>query len=193
MDIVNNAIDNIKVSGTYVLGKDVYMIDFEYDKSIDNFKTVLMVFHSDAAPYTYFVDYPILGSGFWISKTAEQDPNFIYYKDDLAHYPIDMVKQMVIIEMFKKYGNTEIKIIEPHAKLKGNTFIKNESEFKVNYLDSTWFTTTISNNPFAVKGHFRLQPKKINGNWTKEVIFIQEFEKKGYVRKSKLTNKKQLN
>lgn len=185
VDIVNNAIEDIKVSGTYIFGKDVYMLDFEYDKSTNNFKTVIMVFHSNALLYTYFIDYPILGSGFWISKTAEQDPNFYHYKDNLVSYPIDMVKLMVITEMFKKYGNTEIKTIEPNRKIKGNIYIKNESEFKVNYLDSTWFTTTISNNPFAVKGHFRLQPKKINGEWTREIIWIKDFKKQGYTSVAK--------
>ena len=99
-----------------------------------------------------------------------------------------MAKLIIITEMLKKYANTEVKIVEPNSKLKGDFYIKNESEFKINYLDSTWFTTTISNNPFSVRGHFRLQPKKVNGEWTKEIIFIQEFEKKGYVRKAKLTN-----
>jgi hypothetical protein len=37
-----------------------------------------------------------------------------------------------------------------------------------------------------VSGHFRLQPKKSNGEWTKELIWIDEFGKTGYTSNAKI-------
>jgi hypothetical protein len=34
-----------------------------------------------------------------------------------------------------------------------------------------------------------MQPKKKDGKWTKELIWIDEFEKKGYKREAKILNK----
>ena len=50
-------------------------------------------------------------------------------------------------------------------------------------MDCTWFTTIVRNECFSVRGHFRLQPQKDNtGNWTKELIYINEFQKHGYIK-----------
>lgn len=88
--------------------------------------------------------------------------------------------------IFKKYASVEI--IESKAKSK-NTFIGckylNETDLDIEYLDSKWFTTLTNVNGFKVRGFFRLQPKKKDGEWTKELIWIDDFEKKGYNRKAK--------
>jgi len=47
-------------------------------------------------------------------------------------------------------------------------------------LDSKWFTTLVKSDAFHVRGHFRLQPKKKDGEWTKELIWINDFQKEGY-------------
>ena len=40
-----------------------------------------------------------------------------------------------------------------------------------------------------VSGHFRLQPKKDeNGEWTRELIYIEPYAKKGYHRLAKVIN-----
>jgi len=188
VDIIGNKIEDIILDGTFIIGDIAHMIHFKFDKTSDTIMLVYMAFTAKGSLIHYIIDHPDAGgSGFWISKVTELNNDYQFsaygYNPNL---PIDLAKLIIVTDMLKKYASTEIKIIEPKAKLKGKTFIKNESDFKVNYLDSTWFTTTISNNPFAVKGHFRLQPKKVNGEWTKELIFIQEFEKKGYVRRSKI-------
>lgn len=86
---------------------------------------------------------------------------------------------------FKKYASVEI--IESKANSK-NTFAGckylNETDLDIEYLDSKWFTTLVKSEGFKVRGFFRLQPKKKNGEWTKELIWIDEFEKQGYNRKA---------
>lgn len=88
---------------------------------------------------------------------------------------------------FKKYASVEV--IESKAKSKTNQFgckYLNETDLDIEYLDSKWFTTLVNSNGFKVRGFFRLQPKKKDGEWTKELIWIDEFEKKGYNRQAKI-------
>lgn len=51
-------------------------------------------------------------------------------------------------------------------------------------MDSKWFTNLVKSDGFKVRGHFRFQPKKKDGVWTKELIWINEFEKSGYNREA---------
>ena len=84
-----------------------------------------------------------------------------------------------------------MEIIESKAKSKTNVFnckYLNETNSDIEYLDSKWFTTLINSKGFKVRGFFRMQPKKKNGEWTKELIWVEEFEKKGYVRNAKISH-----
>jgi hypothetical protein len=85
--------------------------------------------------------------------------------------------------LFKKYAPTEERFL---IKNSGNTFFNckyvNNTNKNLKVLDSLWFTTLIQSEGFNVRGHFRLQPKKHEGKWTRELIWIDEFQKKGYVR-----------
>lgn len=72
-----------------------------------------------------------------------------------------------------------------------NRKITNYASLPVKFRDSTWFTTICRNEGFKVRGHFRLQPKKNDkGEWIKELIYINEFEKHGYHRQAKILNNK---
>jgi len=86
---------------------------------------------------------------------------------------------------FERYAKVEI--IESKARTKlhaqGCKYL-NETDLDIRYLDSKWFTTLVNSKGFKVGGHFRLQPKKKDGEWTKELIWIDDFEKKGYNRKA---------
>lgn len=91
--------------------------------------------------------------------------------------------------IFKKYAKVEIEISKCGEKKKSNILkddVRNILPFNVKILDCTWFTTICRNEGFKVRGHFRLQPKKVNGEWVKELIYINEFEKKGYHRVAKI-------
>ena len=42
-------------------------------------------------------------------------------------------------------------------------------------------------NASPLEDNFRLQPQKDNtGNWTKELIYINEFQKHGYIKRAKV-------
>lgn len=98
---------------------------------------------------------------------------------DFASKSIWHFVQMIL--MFKKFAQIEIKELKAGQKIKGiDCNYKNDTKSNVTILDSKWFTTLVKSDAFKVRGHFRLQPKKKNGEWTKELIWINEFEKHGY-------------
>ena len=97
--------------------------------------------------------------------------------------------QTDMLLLFKKYAQVEI--VESKARTKihahGCKYL-NETDLDIEYLDSKWFTSLVNSQGFKVGGHFRLQPKKKEGEWTKELIWINDFEKKGYNRKAGILN-----
>ena len=71
-----------------------------------------------------------------------------------------------------------------------STYARKKGVKKLDYcvVDSTWDTNINVNNPFAVRGHFRHQPKKDeNGDWFKDLIYIDSFMKNGYHRRATKT------
>lgn len=92
--------------------------------------------------------------------------------------------------LMEKYAKVETKECGPNSKTKGGKRkdkIINYTGLKVNIRDCTWFTTICRSEGFRVRGHFRLQPRKNEkGEWTKELIYINEFEKHGYHRQAKI-------
>ena len=73
-------------------------------------------------------------------------------------------------------------LVKPKEKVKDSRTKEkhfNETDIPINILDCTWFNNIIRNEPFGVRGHFRLQPKKDdNGKWIKEMIYIKPFIKR---------------
>lgn len=82
------------------------------------------------------------------------------------------------------------------AKVVDETFIpfedNKEREYKksdygtkgVIKVDSFFNTNIDVIAPFMVRGHFRNQPKKVDGIWTREPIYIDTFMKNGYHRRA---------
>lgn len=89
------------------------------------------------------------------------------------------------VEIVECKGNTKVNTDNPSEKK-----INNMTDVDIIYRDCTWFRTICRNEGFNVRGHFRLQPKKINGEWTKELIYINEFQKNGYHRQAKILTSK---
>jgi len=89
------------------------------------------------------------------------------------------VVQIVLI--FKKYASVETKYLKSGQRINAiSCKYVNETKENFTYLDSKWFTTLVKSDAFKVRGHFRLQPKKKDGEWTKELIWITDFMKEGY-------------
>lgn len=95
------------------------------------------------------------------------------------------MRDVFVLHLFKKYGQVQVVEAQPHKKTTTptGTFMV-DAGIAVNHLDCTWLTTIVRGEGFKVRGHFRLQPYKENGEWTKRLIYIKEFEKHGYTRRA---------
>lgn len=94
------------------------------------------------------------------------------------------------ILIFLKYTNPDIKFIESGKKVgtRKNGFF-NLTRSSITVVDSTWNTTVVRSKGFSVDGHLRLQPHGPERKQRK-LIWIEPFEKEGYVRHSKSENVK---
>lgn len=101
---------------------------------------------------------------------------------------LDTIGFLMMVATFIEYAKIETKYLKPKKKEKlfGCKY-KNETDSDIEIIDSTWFTNLVKSDAFKVRGHFRLQPKKKDGKWTKELIWINDFEKKGYTAKARKT------
>lgn len=54
-------------------------------------------------------------------------------------------------------------------------------------VDSVWDKDIDVNTPFPVRGHFVHQPCKVDGEWTRKLIYVESYMKKGYHRKATKT------
>lgn len=99
------------------------------------------------------------------------------------------IRNMAVMLLFIKYAEIETKYLMPKSR-KRDIYCNyiNETSSPVTLLDSRWFTNLVKSDAFTVRGHFRLQPKKKDGKWTKELIWINEFEKSGYTAPARKLN-----
>lgn len=98
---------------------------------------------------------------------------------------------LVCYLLMERYAKVETITCAGNSKIKGISIEDkktiNYTNLDLNFRDCTWFTSICRNEGFKVRGHFRLQPKKNDkGEWTKELIYINEFEKHGYHRQAKI-------
>lgn len=111
------------------------------------------------------------------------------YNNDFELSVETYIKVLVATLNFIKYADIEVKLLPANKKIKDfNYKYVNDTSSNIQILNSTWFTTLIKSDSFKVRGHFRLQPKKKNGEWTKELIWINEYEKTGYISEAKKMN-----
>jgi len=181
-DIVVNDTSDFDVKGCYLCGDFVYMIDYEVKKGSEDNEVAFYIFDKKGIPLAMLIDsskYRVC-QNIWISScffdSIGKDPTairgWIY-----SHFV-----KIIIFRMFKNYAEVETKIIPPNSKVKdvGGKYV-NDTKLNLTYLDSKWFTNLVKSDGFTVSGHFRLQPKKKDGEWTRELIWINEFEKTGYI------------
>lgn len=135
--------------------------------------------------YYYDIDrddngkYRSAGFSGYVSESLKRDLNF------RCHTIEGFILDYILMVLFIKYAKVEIKYLPAGQKVKGiDCKYVNDTKEDIRLLDSTWFTTLVKSDAFKVRGHFRLQPKKKDGEWTKELIWISDFEKHGYTRKA---------
>jgi len=161
-------------SGTLLCGNGAYLYRICYAESKADIIEVFQ-FHKDGCLYGY--------------SSANGSYNYFRDKSEADDWMESKVFFILLVLYFKKYAQVEI--VESKARTKihahGCKYL-NETDLDIEYLDSKWFTTLVNSKGFKVGGHFRLQPKKKEGEWTKELIWIEDFEKKGYNRKAGILN-----
>lgn len=96
----------------------------------------------------------------------------------------DWLNSTLIALYFIHNCEVEQLIAKPNQKVKNNTSsLKNESKSTIIMLDCRWFTELIRDIPFHVKGHLRWQAHGEKYG-KRKLIWVADYEKKGYVRKS---------
>lgn len=111
------------------------------------------------------------------------------YNDNINFSTELYIRILIATLNFIKFADIEVKILPPNKRIKDiDCKYVNDTSSNIKYLNSTWFTTLIKSDNFKVRGHFKLQPKKVNGEWTKQIIWVNEFEKTGYTSIAKKMN-----
>jgi len=118
----------------------------------------------------------------WREKASSSNKK---HRDEAElNYFYVLISYIEAILLFKHYAKVETIHVKPKEKVKDPNSKENHvnaSDIPINMLDCRWFNNIIRNEPFGVRGHFRLQPKKNDeGEWIKEMIYIKPFIKTGY-------------
>lgn len=155
-------------SGCILLGKQ--MLFYEVGANVD----VVYSFIGNrlAGLFHNAIDYEkVFGTAHTISK-------FVYEKS--------LLRAIRLILTFKKFAKLEIKELKP--KTKNHLFTckyVNDTDFKVDIMNCTWFTTLVKSEGFKVRGHLRWQACGPNHS-ERELIYVHDFEKEGYTRQAKM-------
>jgi len=185
-DIIENRLTDIEIKGIYIIGKEVFLIDYSYNSKIGKYYMNFIVFNEMIPVGFYFENQKETKDSLisWLSKGIE-----IVDNGDRETEISRLMCLIVILHLFKSYAQVETKILASQSKIKDiNCKYINETKLSITYLDSKWFTTLVKSDGFKVRGHFRLQPKKKEGKWTHELIYIDEFMKTGYTAPARKLN-----
>jgi len=183
-DIVKNDLSDFDVNGTYILGDFVYMIRYQIKKDSQGMELFFYKFDKKGIPLAMYVNSTEADiNQIWLSYCFDIPVNEIAFNNFVS--PI--IAKIIVLKMFKSYAEVETKILSGKSKIKGKGYKHlNETNLQICFLDSKWFTNLVKSDGFNVSGHFRLQPKKKEGFWTKELIWINDFLKTGYTFKARI-------
>lgn len=149
--------------------------------------TFNMVMSYELGYYDYdtFPNIYIAPSSF--NLTAENTTDGTYH----LGYSAQMALQLVI---FKNCAELEIKEIDGNPKSQisrktkiGKEKFLNEVPFKINIINSTYFTRIVRTDGFTVSAHWRWQPHG-PGRKERKLIMIKEYEKHGYTKRAQIEN-----
>lgn len=90
-------------------------------------------------------------------------------------------KLTIAVLLFKKYADVRETVVGSNVRRTVENVsepVWNKLPFKINYLDSTWYTTIVKNGDFPVKAHWRWCPV------SQRFSFIHSFMKHGYIRRA---------
>ncbi len=114
-------------------------------------------------------------------KKEEQKQIYVWVADKLMSYLA--VKKYVKVETIIVPVGTTMKLDDKILGYKSKEKVRNESGQEVIVMDSRWFRKIVNDNEIFVRGFFRFQNKKDeNGEWYKELIFVDSYVRHGYHR-----------
>jgi hypothetical protein len=180
--LVDNVSD-FSFSGTYLLGDFVYMINYETKKGDENVDQAFYIFSMDGTPLAMWNMTRNTQEVLWISQYFKVTPN----ENPIRQWFAGQLGKIIVLKMFKSYATVETRILKPSQRVKDiSCMYRNDTKLDLTFLDCKWFTNLVKSEGFNVRGHFRLQPKKKDGEWTKELIWISEFQKTGYTAPARM-------
>lgn len=185
-EIMDKNEESLSIQGTYIINNQVFMLNYETIAGDPDIKIVIYVFSKEGCPvfmhkHDSKVEGSILGKKDLSSGWASNGCKSVINDQPIEDMVVAVLGDIISIALFKKYAEVETKYLLPGQK--STVFITkyvNDTKLPLTYLDSKWFTNLIKSDAFTVSGHFRLQPYKVDGVWTKKLIWISEFEKEGY-------------
>lgn len=160
----------------------------QYEKSVFNFYTCNV---SDAENIGVGITNTLLADNTLFSGSIqERRLKLAFIAGFVATYVA--VKRYVKVETviipqgkFTAIEGTPLEYIEKKKVL-------NQTGQEVVVMDSKWFRKIINDNDIYVRGFFRMQNKKNeNGEWYKELIFVDSFVRHGYHRNAKIEDDEQ--
>ena len=184
-DIAINDTNDLTIKGTFLLGNMVFCLSHKLRKGVDYQETCCFIFHKNGTPLAFYETGIEENEGFfyWVSNFCNDEVQ----KKGVEQFVGEKIIHLILIDMFRSYASVETKYIAPKSKsTKDLKVYRNDTNLGITYLTSKWFTNLVRSEGFTVRGHFRLQPKKVNGEWTKELIWIDSFEKSGYTSKAQI-------
>ena len=191
-DIVLNGIDDIHINGTFMVGDKVCFIKQNLLKDSENHHMVFFCFNKLGMPLAYYEtgNPEQEGTTTWVSNVWDTGRDAQKIQAIIG----EMMGMVGVIHLFQSYAQVETKFVAAKSKItSGLTRHQNDTGLNITYLTSKWFTNIVRTEGFSVSGHFRLQPKKENGEWTKELIWINPFKKHGYHSRAQITGEQRQN
>ncbi len=159
-----------------------YKVKSNGDGNTDGLEAFIIMFTKTPKNDSFALDVAI-----WLSKQEHEIMDIIWkgFIDDgrdLAWW----VAELMLFKTFLSYAEVETKVVNAKRREHhlGTKYI-NETSYKVNVLDSTYFTTISRTEGFGVRGHFRLQPWG-PGLTQKRLQWIAAYEKDGYTKRAKV-------
>lgn len=179
-DIVENDISHIHIKGTFLMGNQVFCVSHNWGKQKK--ETFFLWLTPNGQPLGFRLSqngHVIL----WVSNVVGLQDH------EKSEYVKHIWVNTIAVSMFKSYAQVETKYVKRNTRITNKTeSYFNDTNFDITYLTSKWFTNLVRSEGFKVSGHFRLQPKKVNGEWTKELIWIEPYEKHGYTSRAQILN-----